>query len=344
METVHKVYNETILKSELKDNSVHLVVTSPPYPMIKMWDKQFDKYPEVYYLTDTTEKFYAIHGILDRVWKLLYDALVPGGIACINMGDATRRGSDDVFRLYPNHALIIDRCMRIGFDVLPMIHWNKPTNSPNKFMGSGMLPVNSYVTLENEYIIVLRKPGTRKFDRQNRYESAFFWEERNDLFSDVWKLKGTTQLGTFGSRTKTAAYPIELPMRLITMFSCLGDTVIDPFGGTGTTSRAAVVLGRSSIMYDVEKDFCSYALKSINPIDFKECEKIVADRVNQHIHFVTHYKHEPNFKNDLYGHVITKQETEIKLYVPYDVKSSITTSDGFNGSIEYLHRIYKRDC
>ena len=127
---------------------------------------------------------------------------------------------------------------RAGFTSLPDILWRKPTNAPNKFMGSGMLPAGAYVTYEHEYILIFRKGGKRAFDRpprrrQLRRRSAYFWEERNVWFSDVWTdltgdAPGSRRRET---RARSAAFPFELPYRLIQMFSVYGDTVLDPFAG-----------------------------------------------------------------------------------------------------------------
>ena len=125
-------------------------------------------------------------------------------------------------------------------------------------MGSGMLPAGAYVTLEHEYILILRKGSKREFkldaQKQNRRESAFFWEERNAWFSDVWMdLKGTSQnLGNRTARLRSAAFPFDLPYRLLNMFSVKGDTVVDPFLGIGTTMWAAMAAGRNCIGYEIE--------------------------------------------------------------------------------------------
>src|SRR5690606_1592163 len=139
--------------------------------------------------------------------------------------------------------------IRLGFANMPNILWRKQTNAPNKFMGSGMLPAGAYVTLEHEWILVFRKAGKRTFrseaEKKLRRESAFFWEERNTWFSDLWDLKGVKQkITNSGSRDRSAAYPFELPYRLINMYSVKGDIVLDPFLGTGTTALAAMATER----------------------------------------------------------------------------------------------------
>lgn len=201
---------------QLGDESVELVVTSPPYPMIEMWDGMFiEQDSEVGELLEAAGKaaepaagedgstgtdkaavcYRRMHEILDRVWTECARVLVPGGFACINIGDATRKlGSD--FRLFTNHSRVTAAMEHLGFQSLPPLLWRKPTNAPNKFMGSGMLPAGAYVTLEHEYVLIFRKGGRRRFsasDAARRRRSAFFWEERNSWFSDIWDFRGIRQ-------------------------------------------------------------------------------------------------------------------------------------------------------
>jgi DNA modification methylase len=243
----------------LPSNSVHLVVTSPPYPMIAMWDAVFaaqsPKAAEALERGQGPQAFEHTHRELDKVWKELFRVLVSGGIACINIGDATRTVRGE-FRLYPNHARILSAAMNIGFSVLPDILWRKQTNAPNKFMGSGMLPPGAYVTLEHEYILILRKRDKRDQFNGNdaRRASAYFWEERNTWFSDVWfDLKGARQdLHDKETRARSAAFPFDLAGRLVCMYSVMGDTVLDPFTGTGTTLSAALAWGRNFMGFELD--------------------------------------------------------------------------------------------
>ena len=162
MQTHHRIIvGDSREMTELADGSVHLMVTSPPYPMIKMWDSIFAKAdPEIASLwkaleaggkEETVGKIYdAMHNYLGRVWREAYRVLVEGGIACINIGDATRR-LNGKFQLFPNHARITEICEKIGFTTLPYILWKKPTTKPTykgkgAFLGSGFLPPNAYVT------------------------------------------------------------------------------------------------------------------------------------------------------------------------------------------------------
>ncbi len=187
MKTTHLIiFKNSNNMADLTSGSIDLVVTSPPYPMIEMWDEMFSKqYPEIgKALNDKNGSlaFELMHRKLDSVWNECWRVLKDGGIVCINVGDATRTLNGN-FTLYSNHSRIISYMLKIGFNALPEILWRKQTNAPNKFMGSGMLPPGAYVTLEHEFILIFRKGGKREFwkadDKKNRLESSFFWEERN---------------------------------------------------------------------------------------------------------------------------------------------------------------------
>lgn len=157
----------------------------------------------------------------------------------------------------------------MGYCVLPDIHWRKQSNAPNKFMGSGMFPAGAYVTYEHEYILVFRKGGKRVFkgaEKALRQKSAFFWEERNVWFSDLWDIKGTSQIITAAkaSRDRSAAFPFEIPYRLINMYSAEGDTVLDPFAGLGTTTLAAIASNRNSLGVEIDEDIAALAIENIS--------------------------------------------------------------------------------
>lgn len=241
------------------DESVHLVVTSPPYPMIAMWDEVFaaldDRIGGALSAQDGPQAWALMHEVLDEVWRECRRVVVPGGFVCINIGDATRSIGAG-FRLYTNAARITSAMESLGFSSLPPVIWRKQTNAPNKFMGSGMLPAGAYVTLEHEYVLVFRLGGGRSFgdvDKARRRRSAYFWEERNLWFCDLWDFKGARQrLESDALRSRSGAFPLELAYRLVCMFSLQEDLVIDPFLGTGTTSLAAVAAGRSSIGYELD--------------------------------------------------------------------------------------------
>jgi len=232
---------------ELEDWSVHLVVTSPPYPMVAIWDDFFAE--------AEAHNYSQMHTYLDQVWAEVERVLVPGGLACINIGDATRT-REGVFRLYPNHSRIIQAFEKLGLVTLPNILWKKPTTKPQykgkgAFLGSGFLPPNAYVTLDMEYILIFRKGGLRGFAPKDplRYRSKFTKEERNKWFSQVWSVTGARQ-SIEGLNRRVAAFPEEIPRRLIRMFSLVGDLVLDPFLGSGTTLKVALELERRFVGYE----------------------------------------------------------------------------------------------
>lgn len=329
--------------SPIDSSSVHLAVTSPPYPMIEMWDDGFCRQPSIKQALgrgNGTHAFELMHRELDRVWDELFRVLVPGGIACINIGDATRTLNDQ-FTLYPNHSRILSHMLSLGFTNLPNILWRKQTNAPNKFMGSGMMPPGAYVTLEHEYILIFRKGGKRCFttrdEKTNRRQSAFFWEERNRWFSDVWMdLKGTRQLTRNKKlRSRSAAYPFELAYRLICMFSVMGDTVLDPFLGTGTTLLAAATAGRNSAGYELDEAFRSMIYQGCGQIVGHGRQRI-SDRLVDHRQFVQQRQAAGKaFKyiNRVYGWpVVTRQEIELMIPLPTSIQES--APDEFKVSYE----------
>jgi modification methylase len=206
-------------------------------------------------------------------------------------------------------------------------------------MGSGMLPAGAYVTLEHEVILVLRKGPKREFthpeEKQRRRESAIFWEERNVWYSDVWfDLKGTRQgLEKEGPRRRSGAFPFELAYRLISMFSAKGDTVLDPFLGTGTTLKAAAAAARNSIGFEIEPGFAESIFHRVRRIVGFSNER-VQSRIDSHIDFIRQcrdtgrtLKH-VNRRYDF--PVVTRQETELFLNLLADVR--VHEKDGFEVS------------
>ncbi|HEX9240122.1 MAG TPA: DNA methyltransferase, partial [Candidatus Bathyarchaeia archaeon] len=177
--------------SEVTDESVHLTVTSPPYPMVSIWDDSFAE--------ASAPSYDDMHEYLNEAWREIRRALVPGGIVCINIGDATRT-SNGIFHLYPNHSRTIENFEKLGFVTLPYVLWKKPTNRPHykgkgAFLGSGFLPPNAYVTLDMEYVLIFRKGSPRSFPPKDprRYDSKFTKKERDEWFSQVWKVPGARQ-------------------------------------------------------------------------------------------------------------------------------------------------------
>lgn len=327
MQTKHKIIIDNSQNlSSIESNSVNLVVTSPPYPMIKMWDSVFSSMnPNITdELINSNGKlaFELMHQELDKVWSELYRVVCDGGFVCINIGDATR--TTENFNLFSNSSRITSSFYELGFTNLPPIIWSKTTNSPTKFMGSGMLPAGAYVTLENEFILIFRKGSNRKFtesQKNKRHKSAYFWSERNIWFSSFWKVSGTRQKTVNGEkRERNAAYPIEIPWRLINMFSIYDDVVLDPFLGTGTTSLAAMLAGRNSLGVEIEKSILNSFGKNINHLK-EMSSNIVSSRLNHQIDFVNYREKKPIYYNeDLGVPVITSQEKKISFYQVDDVK------------------------
>lgn len=323
MDTKHKIAfcNSKNTQKIIKDKTVGLVVTSPPYPMVEMWDECFSSQSQEvsYALAEKRfeDAFEAMHCVLDQTWEDVNRIIIDGGIVCVNIGDATKN-CDGQFKLFSNHTRIISKFLSMGYDLLPDIHWHKPTNAPNKFMGSGMYPPCAYVTYEHEYILIFRKGKNRKFtnaEKTIRHNSSYFWEERNMWFSDLWELKGINQkLKNETSRARSAAFPFELAYRLINMYSLKYDLVYDPFAGTGTVTKAAMAAERNSIGVDIDAALCEQDTFDVLQSTV-ESNIYTMERINRHNLFIRELPEEK--KEKLYTNinhsfkVKTRQETEI---------------------------------
>jgi DNA modification methylase len=327
METEHVVHvGDARSMTGLEDDSIDLVVTSPPYPMIELWDDTFETLdPRVGDRLEAGDGWGAyerMHACLDPVWDEVERTLRPGGIACINVGDATR-SVDGEFVRYPNHERVLRALRERGLRPLPDVLWRKPTNRVTKFMGSGTLPPNAYVTLEHEYVLVFRNGGLRSVDdADRRHESAYFWEERNEWVSDVWTdLTGTLQSlagsAAAAERERSGAFPFELPYRLINMYSVYDDRVLDPFWGTGTTSLAAMIAGRNSVGYELDGALVDAFDEQVDDLP-SFSRSITSERLDRHRSFVEERREagdEPKYQARHYDFpVITKQERSIRLY------------------------------
>jgi DNA modification methylase len=349
---------------EVPADSVDLVVTSPPYPMVEMWDSQFaaqdESVADALARQDGEACFEAMHGLLDRAWRGLERALRPGALACINVGDATRSIGGS-FRLFPNHSRIVQSFTALGFQCLPQIVWRKPANSPTKFVGSGMLPAGAYVTLEHEWVLVFRKGGLRRFPdaaaRRRRRDSAYFWEERNCWFSDLWDIKGTRQRmetsssgpvrhgrsaegptrsadGMPAARARSGSFPYELAERLILMYSLYGDLVVDPFLGTGTTLLAAMACGRNCLGVEIDPTLGGLIGERTATL-VRDSRRRAELRLTAHLDFVASLGErgrEPAHRSARYGFpVVTGQERDIRLLVPVAVRAR----DPWEWEVEY---------
>ena len=203
-------------------------------------------------------------------------------------------------------------------------------------MGSGMLPPGAYVTLEHEYILILRKGPKREFkrdpDKQNRRQSAFFWEERNTWFSDIWMdVKGITQdLSDRAARLRSAAFPFEIPYRLINMFSVKGDTVVDPFLGLGTTMWAAMTAGRNCAGYEIEEGLRD-EIYAIAASIVGYANQRIDRRIQAHVDYVKQNQFHPGRFKYINPHhrfaVRTRQETDMLINRLATIQK--TTANGF---------------
>lgn len=343
MNTTHQLHitnsqNMNCIESE----SIDLIVTSPPYPMIEMWDKimcELNPCIKEALSENPSYAFELMHRELDKVWLECFRVLKNGGFMCINIGDATRTINKS-FSLYPNHSRVIQYCNSLGLTNLPNIIWRKVTNSPNKFMGSGMLPNGAYVTLEHEWILVFRKGDKRPYktdiEKNNRRNSAFFWEERNQWFSDLWDLRGTKQhIQNSATRDRNASYPFLVPYRLISMYSQEGDIVLDPFLGLGTTSMAALVAGRNSIGIEIDPLLKDIIVDNLLSPDIDSYNEIIRNRLKYHLQFVDQrlaegkeVKYDNSLSNCL---VMTKQEQKIAFHYLTSVEYNPNKSTIFCG-------------
>jgi DNA modification methylase len=246
--TGHALHNADSRQINLKPGSVDLVVTSPPYWTLKRYDEHAQQLGAV----EDYDKFL---GEIDEVWRRAYDALVPGGRMVVVVGDVNvSRRAYGRHLVFPLHASIQERCRLIGFDNLAPIIWYKIANAqyemgPGGVFGKPYEP-NGIVKNDIEYILFQRKPGGyRKPDLPTRLMSLISAPDHADWFQQVWRLGGAS------TRNHPAPYPLELAERLVRMFSFVGDTVFDPFIGTGTTSVAAANCGRNSIGSEVDPGY-----------------------------------------------------------------------------------------
>jgi DNA modification methylase len=239
----------------IPDGTIHLVLTSPPYWTLKEYPEHADQLG----LIPDYDRF---HDELEKVWRHCYRMLVPGGRLVCVVGDVClsrrRHGKHSVM---PMHADITVRARKIGFDNLTPIFWYKISNAAYEvengnpgFLGKPYEP-NAIIKNDVEFILMLRKPGGyRQPTDEQREASKLSKEEYQQWFQQVW-----TGLTGESTRHHPAPYPEELAYRLIRMFSFVGDTVLDPFMGTGTTLLAAARCGRNSIGIEVEPRYVEMA-------------------------------------------------------------------------------------
>ncbi|MCZ7581405.1 MAG: site-specific DNA-methyltransferase [Fimbriimonadaceae bacterium] len=237
----------------IPNESVHLVVTSPPY-----WNlKRYNEHPNQMGHVNDYEEFLSE---LDMVWRECYRVLVPGGRLVCVVGDVCQsRRKFGKHSVVPLHADICVLCRKIGFDNLNPIIWHKISNASfevengTKFLGKPYEP-NAIIKSDLEFILMQRKPGGyRQPTEEMRRLSKMSKEEYDVWFRQIWNITGAS------TRSHPAPFPVELAYRLVRMFSFVGDTVLDPFCGSGTTMVSAMKCGRNSIGIEIDPAYCRLA-------------------------------------------------------------------------------------
>jgi len=250
MNTKHKIIiGDSRRMAEVLDKSVHLIITSPPYWQIKDYgvENQIG-------FNDSYEDYI---NNLNLIWSECFRVLHDGCRLCINIGDQFARSVYySRYKVVPIHTEIIKFCETIGFDYMGAIIWQKPTTMNTTggatVMGSFPYPRNGIIKIDYEFILIFRKAGSSpKVSRDVEEMSKLSKKEWNEYFSGHWKINGERQVGHL------AMFPIEIPKRLIKMFSFVGDTILDPFLGSGTTMLASKNLNRNSVGYELNKNFLS---------------------------------------------------------------------------------------
>ena len=256
MQTQHTIINgDSRCMKELQDKSVHLVITSPPYWQLKDYgsDEQIG-------FNDSYESYI---NNLSLVWKECYRVLNNGCRLCVNIGDQFARSVYyGRYKVIPIRTEIIKFCESIGFDYMGAIIWQKKTTTNTtggaSIMGSFPFPRNGILSIDYEFILLFKKLGTPKRPEKEIKElSRITKDEWKTYFSGHWNFGGAKQDGHI------AMFPEELPKRLIKMFSFVGDTVIDPFLGSGTTTLAAKNIGRNSVGYEINHEFIPFIKKKL---------------------------------------------------------------------------------
>ena len=248
MITNHKIIiGDSREMTEVDEKSVHLIITSPPYWQLKDYGSA-----DQIGFNDSYEDYI---NNLNLVWAECYRVLQDGCRLCINIGDQFARSVYyGRYKVIPIRTEIIKFCETLGFDYMGAIIWQKPTTMNTTggatVMGSFPYPRNGIIKIDYEFILIFKKPGdSPKVSKEIKEQSKLSKEEWNEYFSGHWNFNGEKQI------QHLAMFPEELPKRLIKMFSFVGDTVLDPFLGSGTTILAAKNLNRNSVGYEINSEF-----------------------------------------------------------------------------------------
>lgn len=258
MKTTHRLINGDSRQMNLiEDKSVQLIITSPPYWQLKDYGTE----DQIGYHED----YETYINNLNLVWKECYRVLDNGCRLCINIGDQFARAVYyGRYKVIPIRTEIIKFCESIGFDYMGAIIWQKQTTTNTtggaSLMGSFPTPRNGILSIDYEFILIFKKLGVpkTKVTKEIKEESKMTTEEWREYFAGHWYFGGARQDGHI------AMFPEELPKRLIKMFAFKGETVLDPFLGSGTTSLAAKNLERNSIGYEINPEFIEIAKDKLN--------------------------------------------------------------------------------
>lgn len=246
--TEHRIiFGDSRSLNEIKDKSVQLIITSPPYWQLKDYGTE-----DQIGFNDSYEEYI---NNLNLVWQECYRVLSDGCRMCINIGDQFARSVYyGRYKVIPIRTEIIRFCESLGMDYMGAIIWQKTTtmntSGGGAIMGSFPYPRNGILKMDYEFILLFKKLGNApKPTKEQKERSIITKEEWGEYFSSHWHFNGVKQY------EHIAMFPEELPKRLIKMFSFAGETVLDPFAGSGTTSLAAKHLGRNSIGYEINRSF-----------------------------------------------------------------------------------------
>ncbi len=257
-ENINKIFCKSSEKmKELPDNSVHLMITSPPYNVGKEYDENLS--------------LQEYRNFLSRVWKEVHRVLVSGGRVCINIANLGRKP------YIPLHTFIIADMLKIGFLMRGEIIWNKASSaSPSTAWGSWMSAKNPVLRDIHEYILVFSK-DTFSRKNHNNEKATMTRDEFLELTKSVW---------TFGAESAKkvghpAPFPVELPLRCIKLYSFENDVVLDPFIGSGTVAVASLMENRKFVGYDVEEEYVKIAEKRIKEILDKQKQRKITEIINE---------------------------------------------------------------
>jgi len=257
--TSHKIIVNDARKVELPTSSVHLVLTSPPYWNLK-------KYPDVTGQLGAIGNYRSFIDELEKVWRNCYSAIVPGGRLICVVGDVclSRKLNYGTHTVIPLHSSIQENLVKVGFANLAPIIWFKISNAKyeakgkTQFLGKPYEP-GGIIKNDIEFIIMARKPGAyRKVAPPNRILSVISEQNHKEWFNQIW-----SSLNGISTKLHPAPFPVQLAERLIRMFSFVGDVVLDPFMGTGSTNIAALSWGRNSIGIEVYPPYVQIALNRL---------------------------------------------------------------------------------